>query len=65
MTGFEMSEIKVGDVVEFKAGGPRMVVVKLFDSSGSAAAAVQWFQESDGEFRDDGIALAALVKSAD
>lgn len=60
-----MSEIKVGDVVELKAGGPRMVVAKLFDSSGSPCAVVQWFQESDGEFRDDNIALAALVKSAD
>ena len=60
-----MSEIKVGDVVEFKAYGPRMVVVNVFDSSGKATATVQWFQESVGEFREDNIALAALVKSAD
>lgn len=57
-----MSDIKAGDVVEFKAGGPRMVVIKLLDGN---AAGVQWFQDSDGEFRDDNIALAALVKSAD
>lgn len=60
-----MSGIKVGDVVEFKAGGPRMVVTKLFDSSGSAAAVVLWFQESEGEFRDENVMLIALVKSAD
>lgn len=60
-----MSEIKAGDVVEFKAGGPRMVALKLFDGTDGAAAVVQWFQESDGEFRDDNVMLAALVKSAD
>lgn len=60
-----MSEIKVGDVVEFKAGGPRMVAVKLYDTTEGAAAVVQWFKDSEGEFRDDNVILAALVKSVD
>jgi uncharacterized protein YodC (DUF2158 family) len=61
-----VSEIKVGDVVEFKSYSPRMVVVKTFkDDDGVDGVVVTWFRESDGEIREDNVAASALVKSAD
>lgn len=58
-----MSEIKAGDVVEIKSGGPRMVVVTGAEGEGEVAKVwVQWFCEGTGEFRTDNVALICLKK---
>ena len=37
-------EIKAGDVVELKSGGPQMTVNFVEDDSGSMIAACTWFE---------------------
>lgn len=61
-----MSDIKVGDVVEIKSGGPRMVVVSILPDSGDPArVCAQWFEESAGEFREEHLSLSVLKKHGD
>ena len=57
-----MSEIKAGDVVELKSGGPRMTVDKVIDSGMNVT--VVWFCQG-GIAHELIFSVAALVKSAD
>ena len=69
MTGFEMSGIKAGDIVEIKSGGPGMVVVAInpANENGDEIAVLTWYCESICEFRnaEAPISILLLVKSAD
>lgn len=58
-----MSEIKVGDVVMIKSGGPGMVVV---DSTG-ALVRCHWYCEARSEYGTEDFLASSLdlVKSAD
>jgi uncharacterized protein YodC (DUF2158 family) len=61
-----MSEIKAGDVVEIKSGGPRMVVVSGVEDEASVPKVwVQWFADGDSEFRSDKVAVICLKKHDD
>lgn len=61
-----MSDIKAGDVVSIKSGGPRMVVLSAPENAGDRDLVyVQWFCEGSLEVREDRIALVVLVKCAD
>lgn len=59
-----MSDIKAGDVVEIKSGGPRMVVLSEVEGVFETVK-VSWFQESHGEFREETVAVISLKKHAD
>ncbi len=52
-----MSELKIGDVVELKSGGPEMTVGKV---AGETCVAI-WFDENN-ELCEVGFPTAALVK---
>lgn len=41
-----MSEIKQGDIVELKSGGPTMTVARIYEAGGDRAltATCQWFE---------------------
>jgi uncharacterized protein YodC (DUF2158 family) len=42
-----MSELKVGDIVQLKSGGPKMTVDRIFkDAFGAMAARCSWFEEN-------------------
>lgn len=61
-----MSDIKAGDVVEIKSGGPRMVVVSdVEDESSVPTVWVQWFADSDSEFHAHRVAVICLKKHDD
>lgn len=61
-----MIDIKAGDVVEIKSGGPRMVVVSDVDDCASVPKVwVQWFSEGAGEFMSDNVAVICLKKHGD
>jgi uncharacterized protein YodC (DUF2158 family) len=55
-------EIKVGDVVQLKSGGPRMTVNSVGDDNGVMSAWCSWFdskqQEKSGVFPVSSLALA-------
>lgn len=61
-----MSDIKAGDVVEIKSGGPRMVVVRREVAECEIDHVwVQWFEESIGDVRACKVAVTSLVKRDD
>jgi len=43
-------EIKVGDVVQLKSGGPRMTVSWVSDESGTLTAGCTWFVKDQEKF---------------
>ena len=43
-----MAEIKAGDTVELKAGGPKMTVEKVGEVDGVTTVWCQWFEEAKG-----------------
>jgi len=45
-----MNELKAGDIVQLKVGGPIMTVARVYnDARGTATAACEWFEGSRKE----------------
>lgn len=60
----EDQDIKAGDVVEIKSGGPRMVVSRIAEGVFESVV-VTWFHEGCGEHRDEILPVVCLKKHAD
>lgn len=49
LKGINMSELKIGDVVQLKSGGPLMTIDSIGELSGAQAAWVSWFDKTHNE----------------
>jgi uncharacterized protein YodC (DUF2158 family) len=46
-----MAEIKAGDIVQLKSGGPRMTVSKIYnDGDGVMRARCDWFEDNKPQY---------------
>jgi uncharacterized protein YodC (DUF2158 family) len=54
-------QVKPGDVVRLKSGGPAMTVTGLGGPSGSHLLLCKWFDEKEGRFLQDEFTPASLM----
>lgn len=57
-----MSDVKVGDVVKLKSGGPKMTVTSIEDHMGTPSVFCEWFDEKNTQ--QSGVFALTSVKPA-
>ena len=59
-----MSDFKVGDVVQLKSGGPRMVIQRMYPDSTPPDTKCKWFDAKRAAKEED-FALESLIHIED
>lgn len=58
-------ELKPGDVVRMKSGGPRMILIEEPVKAPLETVLCAWFREKDQTFTEDRLAVVSLKKVED
>lgn len=55
-------QLKVGDVIKLKSGGPKMTVTRLITQKGEPTCVCQWFAEGSNKNEAAAFPIDALAK---
>ena len=56
-------QLRVGDVVKLKSGGPKMTVTQVITQKGQPTCVCQWFAEGSNENKAAASPVEALAKT--